>query len=226
MRQIKSFRSKNELVYASLHHAIIEGELQPGARLIIDELASQLGVSQIPVREALRQLEADGFVIIEPYIGATVTELHLDQITEIFGLLEAMESISGRAACVHLIEADLDSLEKILCQMDALVGDATAWSRANVHFHHTICELSNTLLARRMLDKAFDHWDRLRTHFFKGVFVQRIDVAQREHWEMLAAIRARDPDTVEAIVRRHNRQALAAYTRYIATMPPIREEQP
>ena len=71
MRQIEPVRSKNELVYISLKTAIIQGELEPGSRLVIDELANKLGVSQIPVREALRQLEADGFVSIKPQITAS-----------------------------------------------------------------------------------------------------------------------------------------------------------
>jgi DNA-binding GntR family transcriptional regulator len=216
MRQIKSFRSKNELVYASLRSAIVTGELPPGARLVIDELAGQLGVSQIPVREALRQLEADGFVVIRPYVGATVTELHFDQISEIFGLLEAMEIISGRAACARLTASDIDQLARLLAKMDTLVDSPTEWSVANVQFHSMICEMGGTSIVRHMMDKAFDHWDRLRSYFFKGVFAHRVEDAQREHHELFAAMQADDADAVESMVRMHNRAALTAYTDYLA----------
>ena len=97
MRQIQRVPSKNELVCESLRTAIVQGELAPCERLVIDELATRLGVSQIPVREALRQLEADGFVTIQPHIGATVTGIQPGLMTEIFGLLEAMEIILGTA---------------------------------------------------------------------------------------------------------------------------------
>ena len=81
------FRSKNEVVYDLLHQAIIRGDYKPGERIVIDELASRLDVSQIPIREALRQLEADGFVTNEPYVGVTVTGISADFIFEIFALL-------------------------------------------------------------------------------------------------------------------------------------------
>ena len=87
-----TFRSKNEVVYDLLRQSIIEGEYKPGKRLVIDELAVTLGVSQSPIREAMRQLEADGFVTIEPYVGATVTKINADFIFEVFGLLESLES--------------------------------------------------------------------------------------------------------------------------------------
>src|SRR5215475_11563901 len=93
------YRSKNELVYQRLRTAIIHGEYQPGSRLVIDQLAAELGVSQIPIREAVRQLEADGFVTIEPYTGTTVTDINANLIVEIFALLESFEVICSRSAC-------------------------------------------------------------------------------------------------------------------------------
>src|SRR5438067_8819367 len=84
-----SFRSKKDATYDTLHTAIVRGDLAPGTRLVIDDLAAQIGVSPIPVREALQQLQADGFVVIEPYVGVTVTALQAGLVEEIFALLEA-----------------------------------------------------------------------------------------------------------------------------------------
>ena len=92
MSQSKTFRSKKEFVYETLREQILEGELAPGLRLITDELSARLNVSPIPVREALQQLQYEGFVTIEPFIGATVTEIHTGLIHEIFALLEALEA--------------------------------------------------------------------------------------------------------------------------------------
>jgi DNA-binding GntR family transcriptional regulator len=218
MRQIQPIRSKNELVYASLRAAIIHGELAPGSRLVIDELANELGVSQIPVREALRQLEADGFVTSKPHVGATVTDIQPSLITEIFGLLEAMEIISGRAACERLNEDDLRDLERQLRHMDTLVNDPDGWSAANVRFHQTICERAGTPLVQKMMDKALAHWDRLRSYYhLKDVFAQRVAEAHQEHWQMFEAISRHDPDKVEQIARAHNQAALASYVNFLET---------
>ena len=93
------FQSKNEQVYGLLKNKIVRGELKPGEAIVIDTLAKQLGVSQIPIREALRHLEAIGFIHIAPYVGARVTEIRAGSIYEVFALLEDMEVLSGRAAC-------------------------------------------------------------------------------------------------------------------------------
>src|SRR5258708_15837057 len=217
MRKIAKVRSKNEMVYASLGAAILRSELQPGARLVIDELATELGVSQIPVREALRQLEADGFVTFEPYVGCTVTEIIANVVAEIFDMLEAMETISGRAACQRMTEADFGELDALLRHMDSLVNDPDEWSRENARFHQLICDRAETPLVRHMMDKVLQHWDRLRSYLLKDVFVHRVATAQRDHWRIFEAIRARDVALLARVVHDHNQSALAAYLEHLKT---------
>src|ERR1700751_6309758 len=98
MQPIGSSRSKKELVIETLRNAILNREFTPGTRLVIEDLAKQLGVSPIPVREALQQLDADGYVAIEPYLGARVTSIEAESVVEVFSLREIMEAVSGRAA--------------------------------------------------------------------------------------------------------------------------------
>ncbi len=211
MTKPRLFQSKNEQVYHYLRAAVLNGELEPGSPLVIDTLAADLGVSQIPIREALRQLEADGFVEIEPYIGARVSELQAASIHEIFDVLEAMEVISGRAACTMLSDDDLNDLNNLVAEMSGLMGDPNAWSQQNKHFHQYICEKARMHLVKLSLSRALDHWDRLRRRYLTEVFASRIKLAQQEHEKILEALRARNADQVEAIVREHNRASLKAY---------------
>ena len=134
MQPIGSSRSKKELVSETLRDAILNGELIPGTRLVIEDLAKQLGVSPIPVREALQQLDADGYVVIEPYLGAKVAPIESESVTEVFSLLETMEVVSSRAACQHMSDSDFDVLEEILLKMDSLIDDPERWSRENRSF--------------------------------------------------------------------------------------------
>lgn len=205
------FRSKNEVVYNLLHRSIIHGEYRPGERMVIDDLAGKLGVSQIPIREALRQLEADGFVTIEPYVGATVTPISADFIFEIFALLETMEVVCSRTAGRCMSEAELETLAVVVREMDGLVDEADRWAEQNKRFHLLICDYSRTGLIKGMMRKVFDHWDRLRSHYIKDVLRHRIAAAQEEHRLILAAFRARDIDGVERLIRSHNQNALASY---------------
>ncbi|MFO7634500.1 MAG: GntR family transcriptional regulator [Caldilinea sp.] len=206
-----TFRSKPEVVHDMLREAIIHGEYKPGERLIIDEVAARLGVSQIPVREAVRQLEADGLVAVEPYAGATVTEFCPDLIFEIFALLESLEVICGRRACTCMGEAELAELTAIVAAMDSSLDDPETWSQQNRQFHLMICRFSHVQLIERMLENALDHWDRLRLHYVRDVLQHRIPEAQQDHRRMIEAFRRRAPDEIEQLLRSHNQRALAAY---------------
>ncbi len=215
-RRPQAFRSKHEQVYDYLREAILLGELVPGHRLVIDDLADELGISQIPIREALRQLEADGLVTIAPYVGAAVADLHAASIGEVFALLEAMEVITGRAACQRLADDQLAALEALLREMDGLVDEPEAWSERNKDLHRFIAERADTPLTRKLFDKVLDHWDRLRRYYLADVSALRIQTAQQEHWQLFQALLARDPDRVETIVRAHNKAALDAYLAHLA----------
>ncbi len=205
------FRSKNEIVYEVLHTSIIHGEYEPGGRLVIDDLATKLGVSQIPIREALRQLEADGFVTIEPYVGATVTKMNAEFIFEIFALLEGLEVICSRTACITMSAEELAQLEALVQRMDACIHSWDEWSLLNKEFHILIGNFARTHLVNGMMRKVLDHWDRLRQRYFQDVRVQRFERAQAEHRLLMEAFHQRDADEVERLIRSHNKNALASY---------------
>jgi DNA-binding GntR family transcriptional regulator len=211
------FRSKKEIVYDLLRENILNGIYKPGTRLVIDDLASKLKVSQIPIREALGQLEADGFITTEPYVGATVTPIDANSIHEVFGLLESMEIISSRAACATITDHDLNSLAHMIDEMDKLVDNPDEWSRQNQTIHLFICEIAQTVLIHKMMQKVFDHWDRLRLYYLQDVSANRILDAQKGHKLLVEAFKQRDPGKVETIIREHNQSALKSYLHHLET---------
>ena len=215
MRQAKTFRSKKDFVYETLRDQILNGDLVPGTRLIIDDLASELGVSQIPVREALQQLQADRFVTIEPYIGARVAEIHEGLVHEVFELMQAMELISGRAACQKMTDADFLEMEGLVVRMDTNVDDLEQWSQDNVRLHQLICEKAEMSLVQDLLLHVQDHWQWLRRYYLEDVFALRIKKAQQDHWELLAALRTHDPNYVTNVISQHNQSALNDYLHYL-----------
>ncbi|NOZ49607.1 MAG: GntR family transcriptional regulator [Chloroflexi bacterium] len=203
--------SKRKAVYDWILTRIIEGDFAPNTPLVIDELARNLKVSPIPIREALQQLEAEGFVVIRPYAGATVSDLQPGMISEIFLLLETVEIICGRMACIHLNDDSLQKVARLLKEMDALVDDADRWSEHNIRLHKLICTCSGAMLITEIMKRMLLHWDRLRRHYLEDVFGKRIAKAQADHWLMFEAIRTRDPNRLEEIAREHNRSALKDY---------------
>jgi DNA-binding GntR family transcriptional regulator len=210
---IDLFRSKNERIYELLKTKIIRGELKPGDPIVIDTLAAQIGVSAIPIREALRHLEANGFVTIAPYVGARVAPLEAASIREVFETLEALETVSARAACERATDTELESLAQGINAMRGLTDNPDAWSAHNKALHQTVCQIAGMRLVEKMLTVALDHWDRLRCAYLDDVFAQRVADGQAEHERMLDALRRRDPDGLVQGIEAHNR---AAYYAYIA----------
>jgi DNA-binding GntR family transcriptional regulator len=209
--------TKQQFVYGTLRDAIIRCELGPGERLVIDDLARRLDMSIIPVREALRLLESEGLVLSVAHVGATVTPLSRDSITEVFTVLEGLESVSSRAAAQRATPADLEALRAIVLSMDrALSGGRPAeWAELNARFHLAIGRIAAMTMLEQMLQRALDHWDRIRRYYFSNVLVRRAETAQREHHEMLDLMAAGKLDALEDLVRRHNRAALASYAEHV-----------
>ena len=213
-----TFKSKKELVYDHLRSEILNGNFPPGKRLVIDSLSSELGVSQIPIREALQQLQAEGFVTFEAHVGPSVATIELDEIWEIFQLLEALEVVSCRAACRRMSDEDIQEMDTMLETMDKLTEKPDEWSQANQRFHQALCEWGQTRMVKNLMFNVLAQWNRLRHHYLKNVFLKRLDLSQQDHRDLVQALHARDADTAEQVVRRHNQRALSDYVAYLETI--------
>jgi DNA-binding GntR family transcriptional regulator len=125
--------------------------------------------------------------------------------------------VAARTAAGHATAADLDRLTAIVSAMDAALeaGRPQRWADLNTRFHLAIGALSAMPMLQQMLQRAFDHWGRVRRFYFSGVLVHRARRAQAEHHLMLDHMRARDLQSLEAVVREHNQAALDAYTAYL-----------
>jgi DNA-binding GntR family transcriptional regulator len=210
-------RTKRELVYQTLRDAIMRCELAPGRRLLIDDLARQLEVSAIPVREALQLLQSEGLVDNVPHVGATVSPISRQSIDEVFAVMEGLEVVATRAAAENMTPADASALEHLVQEMDRAqaAGHYAEWADLNSRFHLAISRLSAMPMLQEMTERVLARWDRVRRYFFNGVLVHRVEQAQSEHRALLQAMRTRDLLALEQAVKQHNRGALAAYADYI-----------
>jgi DNA-binding GntR family transcriptional regulator len=209
--------TKQQYAYETLRAGILKGELAPGTRLVIDDLASRFAISIIPVREALRLLQSEGLVVSIAHVGATVASLSRESVAEVFTLLEGLEVVASRTAAERASADDLDRLAVIVSDMDAALDAERPqrWAELNTRFHLTIGALSQMPMLQQMLERTFDHWGRVRRFYFNGVLVHRTRRAQAEHHLILDHLRAKDFIALEAIVREHNQAALSAYTAYL-----------
>ena len=116
---------------------IIAGQLSAGTRIDQDALAAEFSVSRMPVREALRQLGAEGFVTIVPHRGAIVTALSPAEVEEIYEIRASLEGVAARHASLRLTADDLDALRKILDTMRN-ESQIDRWVALNAEFHNAI----------------------------------------------------------------------------------------
>ncbi len=210
-------QTKQEYVYRTLRDAIIRGELEPGQRLRTEEIAQRLGVSPIPVREALQLLQSERLVETMPHVGARVAGISHASIVEVFTVMEGLEIVATRTAAERVTSAQMQELGGLLEAMDRAMetGNYDEWGDQNSAFHRAIARMSGMPMLREMTERALDQWDRVRHRFLRGVLTQRLAQAQQEHHLIVRAMRARDAAQLERLVKDHNQGALAAYMEHL-----------
>ena len=128
-----------QLACQFLRTRILSGHYSGGDRINPARVAEALGISRMPVREALRQLDAEGLVTIRPNRGAIVTVLTAADVRELFEIRAALEGMAGRLAAPHLSEDVLDDLEYRRIRMDRVRGDSREWLLRHDQFHDFLC---------------------------------------------------------------------------------------
>lgn len=203
------YPTKQAMVHAALHEAILSGRLRPGERVVIDEVARRFGVSIIPVREALRQLEAERLVTSQPHVGPVVTGFDEGAVAELFTLLECLELAAARHAVERVTAADLSDLAKAA---DAVERAAPArWEEANTRFHARLAACAHMPRISEMLAGVGSEWERLYRLRFRDAAAPDRTRAEAEHRQFVACLDRRDLAGLESGIREHNRRALDHY---------------
>jgi len=215
------YQTKQDLVYTTLRNGIMRCDLAPGKRLVIEDIAQQLSVSPIPVREALHLLQSEGLVEMTPHVGATVARIAPSSIVEVFTILEGLEVVATRTAAQRLTPDSLQRLTRILSEMDEAVHTHTyeQWADLNSKLHRAISSIAGMPMLQEMTARVFDRWDRIRRFYYSDVFLHRLDVAHHEHHAIVAAMRDGEYEQLERLVKQHNQGALEAYTEYVVGHP-------
>jgi DNA-binding GntR family transcriptional regulator len=170
---------------------IVEGSLEPGSRIVETRIAQELGVSQAPVREALRDLEQLGCVVHEPNRGCSVRAFSAEELLEAFPVRAALEALAARLAAERITSAELAELDQLLERMRraARGGDAHEQSQANASFHATVVRAAGN----RTLERQ---WQMLEPYSRTYLTVSRpgIDLVHlsERHVPVLDALRRRD----------------------------------
>jgi DNA-binding GntR family transcriptional regulator len=198
--QARAKLSAPDAVRQKLRAAIRSGKLAPGLQLKQDELAERFGTSRIPVREALRQLEVEGYVTIHPNRGAVVAQLSLDEILELLEIRVALECHALRIAIPQMGDIDLETADCILRSYDQ-EPEPESWGEMNWAFHESLYAPCNRPKLLAMIEANYGHVSR----FVRGMVSRTVgkERPQQEHYKILAACQKGDVDRAVHLLGEH-----------------------
>ena len=191
------YSSKSDIVCAMLRELIISGELAASEPLRQRELAARFGVSQTPVREALRRLESEGLVVNDPHRGATVAASRNGMVQDNSLLRAALEPLGARLAAGAVTEEQLARLRELNDAMAEVSGDQERFSSLNREFHFAIYEAASSPMLLSMMRLL---WQAMPA----GPKVTRPHAeSAAQHHDLIEALAAHDPERAAEITRQH-----------------------
>ena len=206
---VTAHKQLRRVVAERLRAEILEGELKPGEWLRQERVAQEYGVSQMPVREALKELAAEGLVEHVPYRGVRVVAFSADDVADLYAARGFLEGMAARAAAEHITPEELAELRDLQAQMGARQApEALAeYLELNRRFHQLICTASRRAYLIRLLNQI---WAAFPTMLWGNVAAAtELSLPERtagdlaEHPAILDALAGRDAEAAERLIRQH-----------------------
>ena len=207
-----SFQTKIDIVAQRIRESILDGTLKPQDRVQINSVAESLGFSIIPVREAIRKLEVQGFLEIKPHRGVYVREPNVNELTDIFEVRILLETRAARLALEVITDSDLGELRAVYGSMGNLLEELghsslVKYFSLNRKFHGMLYRISgNTFLCTTIENIAMN----IEPHLLRYISSSESrKIAHQEHGEILKGCEERDGQRVEDTISRHLRNILS-----------------
>lgn len=205
LKEQRSSLPRGQQAYQYILEAIQQQHLKPGDRLREADLATLIGLSRTPIREALSKLEAEGLIVNDPIRGMMVTELDYSMISELYIVREILEGAAARLAAQHASEVELTILKEVSANYENCEDDALALAAANRQFHDVIYRCAHNRYLLKTLNSLHDTMALLGETTL--ISPERRKNTNEEHAEILNAILKRDPDLAEQCMKQHIRAA-------------------
>jgi len=204
LSSVENYRTLEELAYEDIRRAIVQGKLAPGQRIRINAIAAAAGISRVPVMQALRRLETEGFVRIAPHKEAVVTELSPEETRERFLLMTTLETLCLREAAGRLTP---DLLKRLRDAQKAILAaraakDTVRANEGDRAFHALLWEVCGLKRVIQLVQNLWDHGQhyRLIMHRGRGGFAKE---SLEEHEAILAALERNDISTAVRALEHH-----------------------
>lgn len=185
-------------IYRILRDAIIKGQLQPGERLVQDELAKTLGVSRMPIREAIKQLATEGYVTFEPHKGALVKQFTMHELKEIYFLRAKFEPLAAAESLKFITPALIDQLQLLNDQMKQ-TEDTDEYIHLNIQFHHLLIKDCPWERLNSIIENLWNGFPQQTPHLLP----KQITTSIAEHDLMLQALKNNDIEHTCQLLEQH-----------------------
>jgi DNA-binding GntR family transcriptional regulator len=211
--------STQEAVLDEMRRQLGTGQLRPGAKVPVEEIAERLGVSRVPVREALKTLEGEGQIVYRPQRGFFVPELTYTDLEDIYDMRRLLEGRAIELAIPRLTTDDLDRLAEHLDDVDraSRIGDLTTYAAVNKRFHLELFEASGRAHLVRTITQLWDGSGAYRA-FYANDAAHR-DKAGARHRAILAAVAESDVEAAIEAQDRHRADALKVLSEVLEIQP-------
>lgn len=200
---IQNHRPLREIVYEELKLLILTGKISPGMRLMEEELAEDMGVSRTPIREAIRKLEKEGLITIEPRRGAYVSQISTKDMVEILEVRQNMEGLAAELAAQRMTDEDKEKLREIAKNYESAVaaGDMAEMIRCDTAFHHIIVEATQNRILIQMVEQLQEMVLRFRYIYYDNF--KRAEQMLTEHQAIYEAIADGDTEVARESANIH-----------------------
>lgn len=204
---LDNYKPLRDVVFESLRKAIVEGSLKPGQRLMEVQLAEQLGVSRTPVREAIRKLELEGFVIMLPRKGAYVADMSVKDIVDVLEVRAALEGLAANLAAERMEEKEIEELKKVSEDLNEAMKERNLDEilKKDVEFHQCIFESAGNKKLTQMINSLWEQVYRFRAGYMSDQ--SAMSGIREEHEQLINAIIRGEGEEASKCAKEHIERA-------------------
>lgn len=199
--KLDSYKPLREIVFESLREAIINGVLEPGERLMEIQLADEMGVSRTPVREAIRKLELEGFVVMIPRKGAYVAGVSDKDVTDVFEIRSALEGLAAGLAAERITDEEIEQMERMILYRSGEAVDIEKIVEADTDFHALVYQASRNERLVANLANLREQIQRFRATSLS--YPGRLKDAVEEHQAIAEAIISHNVEEAQSLAMAH-----------------------
>lgn len=213
--KINEYLPLRDIVFQTIRKAILNGELEPGERLMETQLGEKLGVSRTPIREAIRKLELEGLVVMVPRKGAQVAQFTIKDIEDVLQVRASLEALAAKLACRHMDERSFLKLQLIITEYEyaAKEDDIEVMIQKDIEFHDTIALASQNDKLIQLYNNMREQVQRYRIAYLKNTEQSNAVIA--EHNEILKALKGGEEEIAADLATKHIETQCSSIMRFI-----------